>query len=334
MKPWKIALEEHVALPETLESASTYLRGRPTLPQKLLDIHGALLAEMDASGIEMSVLSLNADGIQGILTKPEAITTARRANDYLAEQVTKNSRRFQALAALPMQDPEEAAKELTRCVKDLGMKGALANGYTQLGEPDNILYYDQPEFWDFWGTVEALGVPFYLHARDPIAASARNLQGHPWLWQSRWAFGVETATHALRLMASGLFDKYPRLTIILGHLGEMLPNFMWRIDHRINAWGANASSAPPIKRRMNEYLRNNFYITTSGNFCTSTLMNVIQWMGSDRIMFSVDYPFEKMSQAGEWFDSVDVICDADWEKIARKNAIRLLKLESAKATSA
>jgi 2,3-dihydroxybenzoate decarboxylase len=98
---------------------------------------------------------------------------------------------------------------------------------------------------------------------------------------------------------------------------------MWRIDHRINAFGTNP---PPIKRRMNEYLRNNFYITTSGNFCTPTLMNVIQWMGADRVMFSVDYPFERMTHAGQWFDGVD--CDADWEKIARCNAIRLLKLQA------
>jgi len=331
MRPLKIALEEHVALPETLASAMTYLRGRPSLPQKLLDIHGTLLAEMDATGVEMTVLSLNADGIQGAMSASVAVATARRANDYFAEQVAKNPGRFQAFAALPLQDPEAAALELTRCVKELGFKGALANGYSLLDSPDNILYYDQPEFWDFWGVVESLDVPFYLHARDPVPGSSRNLQGHPWLWQSRWAFGVETATHALRLMASGLFDKYPRLTIILGHMGEMLPNFMWRVDHRVNAWTTNT---PPIKRRMNEYLRNNFYITTSGNFCTATLQNVIQWMGADRVMYSVDYPFEKMEQASEWFDALDVICDHDWEKIARGNAIRLLRLETAKTQSA
>ena len=329
MRPLKIALEEHVALPETLASAMTYLKGgRATIGEAMLDIHGKLIRDMDESGIEMSVLSLNADGIQGAMSRAAAVALARRANDYVAEQVAKNPRRFDAFAALPLQDPQAAAAELTRCVKDLGFKGALVNGYTLLDTPENVLYYDLPEFWDFWGTVESLGVPLYMHARDPVPGSSRNLQGHPWLWQSRWAFGVETATHALRLIASGLFDKYPKLTVVLGHMGEMLPNFMWRVDHRVNAW---KESQPPIKKRMNHYFRNNFYITTSGNFCTTTMQNVIQWVGADRLMFSVDYPFEKMKQGADWFDAVDVICDEDWEKIARGNAIRLLGLKTGDA---
>ena len=139
---------------------------------------------------------------------------------------------------------------------------------------------------------------------------------------SVWSFGVETATHALRLMSSGLFDKYPKLTIILGHLGEMLPNAIWRIDHRISA----IPRGIPSKKKLTEILQNNFYMTTSGNFCTQTLLNTILVVGADRVLFSVDYPFEKMSQAVEWFDSLDSISVRDWIKIARTNADRLLNL--------
>ena len=325
MRVQKIALEEHLALPENVEKAAKYLRGRPELRDRMLDQRDQLLADMDAAGIELTVLSLQADGIQEILDRQNAIDTARRANDFLAEKVAKHPTRFKAFAAVPLQDPEAASRELIRCVKELGFKGVLVNGYTQLGTPDTISYYDQGEFWDFFATVESLDVPFYLHARDPVPASARNLQGHPWLWQSRWAFGVETATHALRMMASGLFDKYPKLTVILGHLGEMLPNFMWRIDHRIRAWPSDPPI--PIQLRMTDYFQNNFYITTAGNFSTTTLMNAIQWMGVDRLMFSVDYPFEKISQAAEWFDGLEVVGEADWNKMARTNAEKLLKLD-------
>jgi 2,3-dihydroxybenzoate decarboxylase len=156
------------------------------------------------------------------------------------------------------------------------------------------------------------------------------LEGHPWLRTSSWAFTLDMATHALRLMSSGLFDKYPKLTLILGHLGETLPFLMWRVDNRIK----KSPRGIPAKKELNEYFKNNFYVTTSGQFCTQSLMNTINWLGADRIMFSVDYPFETFSDGANWFDGVNAISDADWVKIARTNAEKLLKLGAEKPMAA
>jgi predicted TIM-barrel fold metal-dependent hydrolase len=324
MKIQKIALEEHIAVPSTVDDSQKYFTPEvwPKFRRYLLDIHGQLLADMDANGIQMTLLSLNSPGIQAIANKQQAVELARQANDYMAEQVAKNPVRFQALAALPMQDPDAAAKELTRCVKELGMKGALVNSFSQVDVEDSAVYYDLQQYWPFWATVESLGVPFYLHPRDPLPSRTTFLEGHPWLRGSIWAFGLDTGTHALRIMCSGLLDRYPKLTLILGHLGENLPNNMWRIDNRI----AKTPLGIPAKKKISEYLRNNFYFTTSGNFCTQTLINTMLEVGVDRILFSADYPFETMSQAAEWFDSLDAISETDRIKIARGNAEKLFGL--------
>jgi gamma-resorcylate decarboxylase len=221
----KITVEEHFAIPETLgdsrgmwtEETWTELRAR------ILDMHDRRLHEMDQHGVEMMVLSLNAPAVQSLPVIAEANDIARRANDYLAEQVRKRPDRFQGLAALPMQDPELASSELTRCVNELGFKGALVNGFSQVRDPEVVSYYDTPDYWPFWETVERLGVPFYLHPRNPLKRDAGIYEGHAWLYGPRWAFGQEAAVHALRLIGSGLFDRFPALTIVLGHLGEGLP---------------------------------------------------------------------------------------------------------------
>ena len=142
-----------------------------------------------------------------------------------------------------MQDPDAAAAELTRCVRDLGFKGALVNGFSEVGHAGAVVYYDDPAYLPFWAIVEQLGVPFYLHPRDPLASREPIYEGHPWFMGPVWAFGVETALHALRLMASGLFDRHPRLTIILGHLGEGLPYSIWRMDHRLAKSSARDAGA-------------------------------------------------------------------------------------------
>ncbi|MBZ5699322.1 MAG: amidohydrolase family protein [Acidobacteriia bacterium] len=328
MKIPKITLEDHVAVPGTADKVPD--RFEPEAWQKishaLLDIHGQLLSDMDAAGIGMSVLSLNCPAIQGIPDKKRAVEAARRANDYLAEQVARNPKRFQAFAALPLQDPDAAAKELVRCVKQLGFRGALVNSFSQIDVDDSAVYYDLPQYWDFWGTVESLDVPFYLHPRDPLPSRMTSFDGQPWLRGSVWGFTVDTATHALRLMSCGIFDKYPKLTVILGHLGETLPFLMWRIDNRISM----ASRGCPAKKKLGEYFKKNFYVTTSGQFCTQSLLDTILWLGADRILFSVDHPFEKMSVAANWFDNLDTISEADWLKMARGNAERVLKLDAAK----
>ena len=316
----KIALEEHFVIPETL--ASSYgAPGSPELQQRLLDIGSTRIAEMDRGGVDVCILSLVGDGIQAIRNVADAVRIARRANDHLADQIAKNPARFRGFAALPLQDPQAAAQELTRCIRELGFCGALANGYTQLGSAESTVFYDLPQFRDFWATVQQLGVPFYLHPRSAAPQEPAYI-GHAWLTGSIWGFAAETSIHALRLIGSGLFDDYPKLQIVIGHLGEGLPCNIWRIDNRVSR---TFGGRPKAKMPIGHYLRNNFYITTSGNFRTPTLLEVIAEVGVDRVLYSVDYPFEDTGIAADWFDHCGV-GDSDRVKIGRSNAERLFRL--------
>jgi 2,3-dihydroxybenzoate decarboxylase len=327
----KIALEEHFAMPETIGNVEQYaVAGTgPQLKARLVDFHEQRLAEMDKHGIEFVILSLNSPAIQFIHETARAVDAARRANDILAEAIGRHPDRFGGFAALPMQDPDAAITELSRCLRDFGFKGALVNGFSQIGEPDNVVYLDDPRYETFWARMEQFDVPFYLHPREPLLSREPVYEGHPWFMGPAWAFGVETSIHALRLMGSGLFDRYPRLRVILGHLGEGLPYSVWRLDHRLKKHPRGI----PARRKMSEYLCENFYITTSGNFRTQTLIDAMLEMGSDRILFSVDYPFEETIDAADWFHSTS-ISETDRLKIGRTNAVGLFKLADRKARRA
>jgi predicted TIM-barrel fold metal-dependent hydrolase len=316
----KIALEEHFVIPETL-GASYGALGSPEFQRQLEDLGSARIAEMDRGGVEVCILSLVGDGIQAIPNVSEAIRVSRLANDHLAEQIAKNPKRFKGFAALPLQDPQGAAQELTRCIRELGFCGALVNGWSQIGTPDSTVFYDLPQYREFWATMQQLDVPFYLH---PRAASAHQpaYEGHRWLTTSVWGFAAETSIHALRLMGSGLFDDYPQLKVILGHLGEGLPCNIWRIDNRVSR---TLGQKPKAKLPIGHYLRENFYITTGGNFCTQTLTEVMMEVGADHILYSVDYPFEDVAIAAEWLDHA-AISEADRSKIGRSNAARLFRI--------
>lgn len=322
----KIGLEEHFAIPETLQDSAGFVPGDywTELSARLLDIHERRLHEMDANGMEMMILSLNAPAVQAIPDRTKAIEIARRANDFLAEQVARRPDRFQAFAALPMQDPDAATRELERCMVELGFRGALVNGFSQVDTPESVVYYDAPQYADFWATSERLDAPFYLHPRNPIPSWSQIYQGHPWLMGPTWAFAQETAVHALRLMASGLFDRHPGLKIILGHMGEGLPYNIWRVDNR-NAW-VKMPKGYPAKKPLGDYFNQNFYLTTSGNFRTQTLIDAMLEVGSDRILFSTDWPFENVDHAASWFNSTS-ISESDRQKIGRTNAINLFKLK-------
>jgi len=316
----KIALEEHYALPETISTSSAASHS-PEFKVQILDMSSGRIAEMDRGGIELCILSLVNPGIQGIPNVLQAIALARRSNDYLAECIAKYPKRFKGFAALPLQDPQASAEELTRCVKELGFCGTLVHGFSQVGEADSALYYDLPQYRAFWATVQQLDVPFYLHPREPLASRRQAYEGQPWLIGAPWGFAVETSIHALRLMGSGLFDEYPKLKVILGHLGEGVPFGIWRVDHRISK-GALVTKA---KLPLSQYLRENFYITTSGNFQTAALNEVLLEVGVDRVLYSVDYPFEDMSEAATWFDQT-ALSESDHVKIARNNAEKLFNL--------
>jgi gamma-resorcylate decarboxylase len=321
----KIGLEEHFAVPETaVNPRGTYADSTwAEIQTRLADLHCRRLALMDAHGIEMMVVSLNAPAVQAVPDPKAAAALARRVNDALAEAIAKRPDRYQGLAALPMQATDLAIEELQRSIKQLGFKGVLVNGFSQVNDPDNAVYYDLPQYRPFWAAVERLDVPFYLHPRSPLPRDARLYAGHPWLLGAAWGFGNETAVHALRLMGSGLFDAHPRLAIVLGHLGEGLPFGLWRIDH-CNA-GAEKTDGNQAKKKIADYFRANFYVTTSGNFSTEALLLTMRQIGADRVMFSVDWPFEEIEHAATWFDRVD-IGESDRMKIGRTNAARLLKL--------
>jgi gamma-resorcylate decarboxylase len=322
----KIGLEEHFAIPETLQDSAGFLADESwtELSARLIDIQERRLREMDDNGMEMMILSLNAPAIQAIPNRAKAIEMAKRANDFLAEQVALRPNRFQGFAALPMQDPDAATQELERCMKDYGFRGALVNGFSQIDTPENVVYYDAPQYEDFWAKAEQLDAPFYLHPRNPIQSWAQIYNGHPWLMGPTWAFAQETAVHALRLMASGLFDRHPGLKIVLGHLGEGLPFNMWRVDNR-NGW-VKAPKSYPAKKPLAEYFQQNFWLTTSGNFRTQTLIDAMMEIGADRILFSTDWPFENVDHACTWFDATS-ISEADRLKIGRTNAVDLFKLK-------
>ena len=322
----KIGLEEHFAIQDTLADSAGFVPNDywPELSSRLLDIHEKRLRQMDEHGMEMMILSLNAPAVQALPDPRKAGEIARRANDFLAEQVARRPDRFQGFAALPMQDPDMASRELERFVRELGFRGALVNGFSQVGQAESVLYYDRPQYWPFWGVVAALDVPFYLHPRNPLPRDAAIYEGHRWLMGPAWAFGQETAVHALRLMGSGLFDKYPGLQIVLGHMGEGLPFSIWRVDYH-NAW-VKFPQPYPAKKKIGEYFSQNFHITTSGHFRTQSLIDAMLEVGADRILFSTDWPFENIDHAAAWFDAA-AISEGDRTKIGRTNAIRLFKLE-------
>ena len=321
----KIALEEHLAIEATLGDSKVFgAHVWDTLHPRLFDVQEIRLREMDKHGIEMMILSLNAPAIQAIHDANRAIEVAREANDVCAEHMRKRPDRFQSFAALPMQDPQAAAAELTRCVRELGFVGALVNGFSQVGAPDNVVYYDLPQYRPFWRTVESLGVPFYLHPRNPLPSWTKFYEGHNWMLGPNWAFAAETAVHALRLIGSGLFDECPNLQVVLGHLGEGIPVQLWRIDGR-NTW-MNEPHRYAAEHGVGHYFRKHFHVTTSGNFHTPSMLNVMSELGAERVMFSVDWPFEDIGQAAVWFDHAE-ISEADRARIGRNNAMKLFKLK-------
>ena len=322
----KVALEEHFAMADTLMDSAVFFQEESDwneIKGRLLDIQDRRLREMDAHGVEIMILSLNAPAVQAVPDAKKANELSRQANDYLAEEIAKRPDRFRGFAALPLQDPEMAVDELRRCVSDLGFVGALVNGFSQVGDEATTAYYDEAQYRPFWAALAQLDVPFYLHPRNPMPVDSRIYQDHGWLMGPTWAFGQETAVHALRLMGSGLFDDHPSLRIVIGHMGEGLPYSMWRVDHR-NGW-MTGPKRHAAKRKMADYFNENFYITTSGNFRTQSLVDAMMEISSDKIMFSADWPFENIDHAANWFDACS-ISENDRLKIGRLNAMKLFKL--------
>ncbi|GAA2331970.1 amidohydrolase family protein [Streptomyces violaceusniger] len=322
----KIALEEHWEAPEFPATGSHDFTAKDyfTDVQRRLREVDQRVEDMDRNGIGISILSLTQPGIEGVTDTKQAIDLARRMNDHAAENlVARHPDRLRAFAAVPLQDPQKAADELERAVRDLGFLGALINGYSNIGDENTAQYLDEPQVEPFWAKVEELGVPVYLHPRIPLPNQQRIYQGYEGLLGSAWGFGFETATHALRLILSGLFDRHPNVNVILGHLGEALPFTLPRVEHRLRHQRRETHGAH--EKAPTEYLSNNFYITTSGILRTQALLDSLLEVGSDRILFSVDYPYESMDEISPWFDTT-VISENDRLKIGRTNSEKLFGL--------
>lgn len=317
----KVAVEEHFVCPECEEYVSKAWMS-PDMHRRMLarlsDVGERRLEEMDRAGIELAVLSLVTEGVQAEQDPAVAAAKAARANDVLATIIDRYPDHFSGLAAVSLRDVDDAVKELERSVRDLGLVGVCVNGFTSVGEGGE--YYDDPKFLPFWQCLEGLGVPLYLHPRYPLPSQRGIYDGRPELLGSTWGFGVETATHALRLITSGLLDRVPGAALILGHLGETLPFTLHRMQGRMKALRGSALARP-----VTEYLQRNFYVATSGNFHTPTLLGVLLEMGADRVLFAVDYPFEEMGDAASWFAGLP-IAPGDREKIGAGNARNLLGL--------
>ncbi len=331
-----IAFEEHFSSRELAAVRVPYMAriGLPVKPvpgknsnlgQILGDITGRRLEIMDEHGIERQVLSTSSPSVQGLTDSVEAVRLAKEANDLLAEIVARNPDRFSGYAALPMQDPKAAAKEFERAVVELGLKGALLHGHT------NGLYMDNPVCWPVWEKSAELKAPIYIHPTDPIPGQWKIYDGYPELLTAAWNWGFETGTHALRVILSGVFDEYPDAQLIIGHMGELIPYALWRLE---NQWtqmtgGESLLEMPAgkriIKQLPSHYVRNNLFITISGNYSEPALRCAIDVCGADRILFATDYPFEQTQMAVDFIQSVG-ISEPEREAIAWRNGIKLLGL--------
>lgn len=316
----KIALEEHFITPDFLKDtqktdfAAMNPQKAAEFQSQLLDFEELRIKAMDEAGIEISVLSLTDPGIQGIADSKAAKELASKTNAFLAEKISKNPKRFRGFACLALQDPAAAAEELEYCITHYGFVGGLINGQTQGS------YLDEEKFHQFWRKVEELNVPIYLHPGNPQHVSASYKNQHE-LDGPLWGWTVETGTHALRLVFAGLFDKFPRLKVILGHLGETLPYLLWRLDSRWNI----INQRKHLEKSPSQYIRENFYVTTSGMCSNGPFLCAIQELSEERVMFSVDYPYESSKIAAQFIEQAP-INKKSLEKICYKNAQNVLKL--------
>jgi len=277
----KIALEEHFLCP----GFDGYWRATvgsidPTVASGLLarltDFGEMRLETMDRAGIARSVLSIAGPGVQRERDAAVAVRRAREANDFLAREVEKRPDRYSGFAHLPMQDPQAAANELERCLRELKFCGAMINGHT------NGQYLDHPALYPFWERAEALQATIYIHPADPVTPSPA-LDGHDGLRRATWEWGFETGSHALRLVFGGVFDRFPQARIALGHLGETLPYLLWRFDSRAKLYRV------ALKKRPSDYIRQNVVVTTSGMCSPEPLNCALAALGTDRVMFAADY---------------------------------------------
>lgn len=326
----KIALEEAWAIPENFTAydpstlAPKGVIGGDLLAN-LLDVHSTRLQQMDANGIALMVLSLSSPGPQGEVSAPKAAALAALANSRLAATVAQAPTRFAGLASVSMHDPVQAGQELRRCFTELeGFVGCIVNDYQSAGEDGNtMLFYDQPEYDAFWRVAEELQCPVYIHPRAATPQIHDLLwRGRPWLEFSAWGYAERVGTHLLGIITNGVLDRFPRLKIVVGHMGEHIIYDLYRIDHKLNR--ARFPDMPMAKHKLvRDYFGDQVFITTSGHFSTPALLCAMQEVGARSVMFAIDYPFESIPNGSVWFDDHVPISGRDQVDIGRNNALKV-----------
>jgi len=337
----RIAAEEAWAPPEILARYKKLLEEKPAswdpgfhslwgfflgqttratqLVTRIQDLGERRLADMDASGIAKQLVFLTAPGVQ-VFDAPTAVSLSKNLNDQLSEEIKKHPDRFAGLAAIAPQSPRDAVKEMERGVKNLGLKGAVINSHTQ-GE-----YLDAPKYWEIFEAAQALGVPIYLHPNTPPAGMiqpflSRGLDG------AIYGFAVETGLHMLRLVLAGVFDRFPRLAMVLGHLGEGLPFWLFRLDfmHRAMVSANRYEGVKALKKKPSEYLKENVWVTTSGMQWAPAILHTLSVLGADRVLYAMDYPYQFVPGEVRVTDELP-ISDADRKKLYQLNAEKVFHL--------
>lgn len=322
-----IAIEEHFSIPSyrqktsVNEARSFYISSRSELlgyqiGQEIDDLGRSRLEHMDAAGVDLQILSFNAPIAQGFDAEG-AIAMAREINEKLAAAVKEYPTRFAGFAALPMPAPEAAADELERCVRDHRFVGAMIHGHI-MGS-----FLDDKKFWPIFERAENLGVPIFLHPAlpNPEAMKAYFEGFEDVLARPGWGFAVDTSIHFLRILFAGVFDAFPKLQMVMGHLGEGLPFGM----HRLNDHTYLSAKRRGLKKTPLEYIRDHLYVATSGNWYEPAFLCTLLAMGADRILWAIDWPYEANRIGMDFWNKIS-LSDADREKIAHLNAERLFRL--------
>lgn len=321
----RIAAEETFTIPEVLEALSELVARNPDrvpphatilepeMSSALVDLGAGRISAMDEARIDKQILGIWSPGVQ-VFGSSQGAELAQLANDRLAEAIRQHPDRFAGLATIAPQDPDSAVQEMERAVVDLGLNGVLINSHT------NNEFLDQPQYWAILEAAEALETPIYLHPRIPPAQMYGALTDYT-LYSALWGFGIEASTHAVRLLMSGVFDEFPRLKIILGHMGEGIPFWLSRLD----TISSSRPGMPTTVRRPSEYFIENFAIVTSAMLWDPILTFCHSVLGPEKIMFGIDYPFTPSAVATRWMDAAP-LPQADKRMIYQENAERIFSL--------
>ena len=336
----RIATEEAFSIPEVAEALRTVSRGpgnsldlmlvrtiydappggpREYLRAQLLDLEEERLRDMDKNGVDVQLLLLTAPGVQ-MFDADTATELATLANDRLAETIARHPRRFAGLASFAPHSPKRAAKEMERAIQRLKLNGFVVNSHTN-GE-----YLDDPKYWPVLEAAEALDGCIYIHPRAPAEGLAAPFRQYG-MDSALWAYGVETATHAVRMILGGVFDRFPKLRICLGHMGEAVHFWLWRIDY-MSTRAQEQGRAPKLQLKPSEYFKRNFVITTSGQESHLALDFSVKALGTENVLWAIDYPYQPSAPAVAFMDSAP-LADADKALVYHRNAERVFHIAPA-----